>query len=128
CHSMRRWRCVVTTAFDGGLLRGDKIVRLVYLDEAGISNPKDEPFLVIAGIAVNSNGREEPKHQKMTKDEMVEWFRSAPMGSRHERMLWATRKIAHLTGAAEGGAYKRLLIAMIEAEGRLDPREFKDCA
>ena len=62
------------------------------------------------------------------KDEMVEWFRSAPMGSRHERMLWATRKIAHLTMAAEGGAYKRLLIAMIEAEGRLDPREFKDCA
>jgi hypothetical protein len=51
-----------------------------------------------------------------------------PMGSRHERMLWATRKIAHLTGAAEGGAYKRLLIALIEAEGRLDSREFKNCA
>jgi hypothetical protein len=38
-----------------GPLRGDKIVRLVYLDEAGISNPKDEPFLVIAGIAVNAD-------------------------------------------------------------------------
>jgi hypothetical protein len=75
-----------------------------------------------------SNGREKPEHRKVTKDEMVEWFRSAPMGSRHERMLWTTRKIVHLTGATEGGAYKRLLIALIEAEGRLDPREFKDCA
>ena len=74
------------------------------------------------------NGREKPEHRKLTKDEMVEWLKSAPMGSRHERMLWATGKIAHLTGATEGGAYKRLLIALIEAEGRLDPREFKDCA
>jgi hypothetical protein len=75
-----------------------------------------------------SNGKEKHEHCKITKDEMVECFRSAPMGSRHERLLWATRKIAHLTGATEGGAYKRLLIALIEAEGRLDPREFKDCA
>jgi hypothetical protein len=64
----------------------------------------------------------------MTKEEMIEWFRSAPMGSRHERILWAARKIAHLTGATEGGAYKRLLIALVEAEGRLDPQEFNDCA
>jgi hypothetical protein len=74
-----------------------------------------------------SNGREKPEHRNMTKDEMVEWFKSAPMGSRHERILWATRNVAHLTGATEGGAYKRLLIALIEAERRLDPREFKDC-
>src|SRR5438309_3379935 len=63
-----------------------------------------------------SNGREKPEHRNMTKDEMVEWFKSAPMGSRHERILWATRNVAHLTGATEGGAYKRLLIALIEAE------------
>jgi hypothetical protein len=75
-----------------------------------------------------NNGREKPEHRKLTRDEMVEWFKSAPTGPRHLRMLWATRKIAHLTGATEGGAYKRLLIALIEAEGRLDPREFKDCA
>jgi hypothetical protein len=74
-----------------------------------------------------SNGREKPEHRKMTTGEMVEWFRSAPKGSRHERLLWAAHKIAHLTGGAEGGAYKRLLIALIEAEGRLDPREFKNC-
>jgi hypothetical protein len=52
----------------------------------------------------------------MTKDEMIDWFKSAPKGSRHQRMLWAARKIAHLTGVTEGGAYKMLLSALIEAE------------
>ena len=64
----------------------------------------------------------------MTKDEMVGWFESAPEGSRHERILWAARKIARLTGATEGGSYQMLLIALIEAERRLDPGEFDDCA
>jgi hypothetical protein len=45
----------VTLAFGGGPLRGDKIVRLVYLDEAGISNPAHEPWLVVAGIVINAD-------------------------------------------------------------------------
>ena len=49
----------------------------------------------------------------MTKDEMLGWFKSAPMGSRHERMLWAARK------------YQMLLIALIEAE-REPPDEYLD--
>ena len=53
----------------------------------------------------------------MTKEEMIGWFKSAPMGSRHERMLWAARKIARLTGVIEGRAYQMLLVALIEAEG-----------
>jgi hypothetical protein len=52
----------------------------------------------------------------MTKDEMIKWFKSAPMGSRHERLLWAARKIAHLTQVTEGGAYRMLLLALIDAE------------
>jgi hypothetical protein len=52
----------------------------------------------------------------MTKDEMVEWFKSAPKESRHERMLWAARKIARLTGATEGRAYQMLLVALVEAD------------
>ena len=52
----------------------------------------------------------------MTKDEMIGWFNSAPEGSRHQRMLWAAHKIAHLTGATEGGAYTILLGVLIEAE------------
>jgi hypothetical protein len=63
----------------------------------------------------------------MTKDEMIGWFKSAPRGSRHQRMLWAAQKIARLTGASEGDTYQMLLVALIEAERRLDPREFNDC-
>jgi hypothetical protein len=63
----------------------------------------------------------------MTKDEMIGWFKSAPRGSRHQRMLWADQKIARLTGATEGDTYQMLLVALIEAERRLDPREFNDC-
>ena len=54
---------------------------------------------------------------KVTQDEMVEWFKSAPMGSRHQRMLWAAHKIARLTGATEGGSYQLLLVALIDAGG-----------
>jgi hypothetical protein len=64
----------------------------------------------------------------MANDEMVGWFKSAPKGSRHERMLWAAHRIACLTGATEGNAYQMLLVALIEAEKQLDPREFDDCA
>src|SRR5215831_2462462 len=59
------------------------------------------------------------------KDEIIEWFKSAPEGSRHERMLWAARKIAHLTGVTEGRAYQMLLVALIEAE-RQPPDEYLD--
>ena len=65
---------------------------------------------------------------KLTKDEMIGWFNSAPGSSRHERMLWAAQKIARLTGATEGGAYQMLESAVIEAERlqRLNPRDFND--
>jgi hypothetical protein len=61
----------------------------------------------------------------MTKDEMIEWFKLAPKGSRHQRMLWAADKIARLTGVTEGGAYQMLLVALIDAE-RLLPDEYQD--
>jgi hypothetical protein len=48
----------------------------------------------------------------MTQDEMIESFKSAPKGSRHQRMLWAAHKIARLTGVTEGGAYQMLLVAL----------------
>ena len=64
---------------------------------------------------------------KMTKDEMVEWFKSAPRGSRHERMLWAAYKIVRLTGVTEGRAYQMLLGALIEAE-RVPPDEYLDAS
>ena len=95
---------------------------------------RKRPSLVLTTIAKSMNRftvcgdprAERPKDRNMTKDEMIEWFKSAPMGSRHERMLWAARKIARLTGATEGGSYQMLLIAL--AERRLDPQELNDCA
>jgi len=64
----------------------------------------------------------------MTTDEMIDCFKSAPMGSRHQRMLWAAQKIARLTGATEGDTYQKLLVALIEAEKGLDLRKFYECA
>jgi hypothetical protein len=61
----------------------------------------------------------------MTQDEMIEWFKSAPKGSRNQRMLWAARKIAGLARVTEGGAYQMLLGALIEAETQL-PDEYLD--
>jgi hypothetical protein len=36
-------------------LAGEKLVRLIYLDESGISNPAHEPFLVVAGAMVDAD-------------------------------------------------------------------------
>jgi len=66
-----------------------------------------------------------PRIAKMTKDEMVKWFKSAPEDSRHQRMLWTARKIAHLTGVTEGRAYQMLLGPLIKAE-REPPDEYLD--
>jgi hypothetical protein len=47
-----------------------------------------------------------PSIAKMTKHEMIGWFKSAPTGSRHQRMLWAARKIGRTAGGMvkiEGG-------------------------
>jgi hypothetical protein len=60
----------------------------------------------------------------MTKDEMVEWA-NRPRRARGMSMLWAARKIAHLTGVAEGSAYQMLLCALIEAE-RQPPDDYLD--
>jgi hypothetical protein len=37
-------------AFGGGGLKGHDVVRLVYFDESGISNIREEPHLVVAGV------------------------------------------------------------------------------
>lgn len=42
-------------ALGGGKLSGNRIVRLVYVDEAGISNPKHEPFVVVAGAVIHAD-------------------------------------------------------------------------
>jgi hypothetical protein len=36
-------------------LQGNNIVRVVYFDEAGVSNPKHEPFIVVVGVIVHAD-------------------------------------------------------------------------
>jgi hypothetical protein len=79
----------------------------------------------LCGVLRPKGQRQAQGIAKMTKDEMIGWFKSAPMGSRHERMLWAACKIAHLSGATESGAYQILESVMIEAE-RLQRLNFRD--
>lgn len=42
-------------ALGGARLEGTRIVRLVYLDEAGLSRSSEEPFLVVAGAIVHAD-------------------------------------------------------------------------
>lgn len=40
---------------DGGELRGDKLVKFAYFDEAGVANVRDDPHVVIAGAIVDAD-------------------------------------------------------------------------
>lgn len=48
---------MIIRAFGGGELKGDKLVRFAYLDEAGISNQRTEPSVVIAGVIVHADSQ-----------------------------------------------------------------------
>jgi uncharacterized protein DUF3800 len=42
-------------SLSGHALEGDRIVRLVYVDEAGMSNRQQEPFLVVGAVVVDAD-------------------------------------------------------------------------
>lgn len=42
-------------SLSGDPLEGDRLVRLVYMDEAGTGNPEHEPFLVVAALIVDAD-------------------------------------------------------------------------
>ena len=42
-------------ALGGGELSGDRLVKMVYVDEAGISNPKHEPYVIVSGVIVDAD-------------------------------------------------------------------------
>ena len=72
----------------------DKIVRLVYLDEAGTSNPKEEPFLVVAGVAVNAD--RQFKEVEACLDSVLRKHVSEPDGIVfHTMELWHGTKQFH---------------------------------
>lgn len=41
----------------GGALKGDRLLRVAYLDEAGASRAEDEPYFVVAGIILSPDGQ-----------------------------------------------------------------------
>ena len=42
-------------ALGGGFLIGDRLVKFAYLDEAGVSNPEQEPILIVGGVVVDAD-------------------------------------------------------------------------
>jgi len=42
-------------SLSGVRLEGEKLVRLVFIDEAGLSHPQQEPFVVVIGVLVNGD-------------------------------------------------------------------------
>ena len=42
-------------SLSGHELHGSSVVRLAYMDEAGISNPAQEPYLVVAGVLIHAD-------------------------------------------------------------------------
>lgn len=48
-------RRLVAPAFGGGYLDGNNLVRLVYMDESGMANPKDEPHVLVSAVIVNAD-------------------------------------------------------------------------
>jgi Protein of unknown function (DUF3800) len=44
-------------SFSGAPLQGTKLVRIVYIDEAGLSKASEEPYLVVAGVLVHGDNQ-----------------------------------------------------------------------
>lgn len=54
-------------AFGGGALKGSNLVRFIYLDEAGISDPRYEPYVVTAGPLVHSDKQWKSLSRRLAK-------------------------------------------------------------
>jgi hypothetical protein len=51
--------------FGGGALIGERAVRITCLDEAGVSNPEQEPYLVVAGVMIEPDRRYGPLDMRL---------------------------------------------------------------
>jgi hypothetical protein len=76
----------VPRSFTGNPLKGSALVRIVYLDEAGISKPEQEPYLVIAAVIVHGDkdtGRITKALEKLVKEYGLNWI-----GEFHAKDIW----------------------------------------
>ena len=65
---------------------GDRIVRFIYLDAAGLSNPEHEPYVVIAGVIVHADKQWKVLGNHLSQ--MADEF--APPGQREDFAFHAT--------------------------------------
>lgn len=72
-------------AFGGGCLLGTNIMRKAFLDEAGISRPKDEPFVVTAGVVIHGDSQWMPVSDYL--QEMIDEY-EPPEGFFHAFKLY----------------------------------------
>ncbi|MGA7326501.1 MAG: DUF3800 domain-containing protein [Rhodomicrobium sp.] len=77
----------------GHEIRGDRIVRMVYLDESGTGNPAREPFVVIAAVIVNAD-----KHWKAIGQHIADMAQDAVPSERRRDF-----KAFHATELFSGG-------------------------
>lgn len=69
-----------------GTSHGDRLMRMVYLDEAGISNPQHEPYVVVAGPLIHADKTWKAVEEHL--DAMAD--RYAPPDKRDEFVFHAT--------------------------------------
>jgi Protein of unknown function (DUF3800) len=106
-------------ALGGSELRGDNLVRFVYLDESGIANPEQEPYTVVAGVMVHAD-----KHWKAIETYllgMVERF--VPLDKR-EGFFFSGKDLHHGSGHTPRERYPRQLRIAILHELCEIPRRF----
>lgn len=73
-------------SFSGDRLTGSNLVRIVYVDEAGISNPAHEPYVVVAAVAIhgdNDSGRITKLLEALADEYELPWIASF-----HAKDIW----------------------------------------
>lgn len=78
----------------GGELAGDRMTRFLYLDESGVANPGQEPWVVVAGIIIHADRQWKLLEERLSA--LADDY--APGGSRdgfvfHAKELWSGGKV-----------------------------------
>lgn len=58
-------RTMAVRALGGGPLVGDKLVRIAYVDEAGVGREDHEPYLVVAGVLIHGDTECKPLEKEL---------------------------------------------------------------
>lgn len=89
-------------AFGGGVLDGDRLVRIAYLDEAGIGDPAQEPFVVVAGIVLHGD-----KQWRLLEERLADMIERHIKPDRREGAYFHAKDIYHGTKAFHRDVYTK---------------------